>query len=49
MSLPISDDSRVDRAVHAAFSATDTDDSSKFTGDLSKVPVFDIWEIDILR
>lgn len=40
----ISDGSRVDRAVQAAFSTVGTDDSSKFTGDLSKAPSFDIWE-----
>lgn len=40
----ISDCSRVDNAVQAAFSTIDVDDSSKLTGDLPKAPSLDIWE-----
>lgn len=36
--------SRVDRAVQVAFCTIDVDDSSHFTGDLSKTAFFDIWE-----
>lgn len=38
----LSGGSPVDRAVQAAFSTIDIDNSSKLTGDLSKAPSFDI-------
>lgn len=40
----VSDGSRVSRAVQSSFSTIDVDDTSKFSGDLTHAPAYDMFE-----